>query len=214
MKQISTASGTVPEAVARLTAALQARKFGVLHVHDLRQTLNSKGVPFAPECRVLEVCNPQQAAKVLTDDIDGTRDFYCNALGMRVGPRPPLKFAGYWLYVGDTPCIHIGEWKSYVAHSTDVGIPVTRPAAGTGPLDHIAFNAVENYIIAPKVYGRELELSNLAVLVAVAIGGQLGGVMGALLALPIAATYPIVERNWLRPHLASDTIERHSRLSA
>lgn len=70
MKQISTASGTVPEAIARLTAALQARKFGVLHVHDLRQTLNSKGVPFAPECRVLEVCNPQQAAKVLTDDID------------------------------------------------------------------------------------------------------------------------------------------------
>ena len=70
MKQISTASGTVPEAVARLTAALQARKFGVLHVHDLRQTLNSKGVPFVPECRVLEVCNPQQAAKVLTDDID------------------------------------------------------------------------------------------------------------------------------------------------
>ena len=70
MKQISTASGTVPEAVARLTAALQARKFGVLHVHDLRQTLNAKGVPFAPECRVLEVCNPQQAAKVLTDDID------------------------------------------------------------------------------------------------------------------------------------------------
>ena len=70
MKQISTASATVPEAVARLTAALQARKFGVLHVHDLRQTLNSKGVAFATECRVLEVCNPQQAAKVLTDDID------------------------------------------------------------------------------------------------------------------------------------------------
>ena len=70
MKQISTASVTVPEAVARLTAALQARKFGVLHVHNLRQTLNSKGIPFATECRVLEVCNPQQAAKVLTDDID------------------------------------------------------------------------------------------------------------------------------------------------
>ena len=70
MKQISTASASVPEAVARLTAALQARKFGVLHVHDLRQTLNSKGVAFATECRVLEVCNPQQAAKVLTDDID------------------------------------------------------------------------------------------------------------------------------------------------
>jgi catechol 2,3-dioxygenase-like lactoylglutathione lyase family enzyme len=77
---------------------------------------------------------------VLTDDIDGTRDFYRDALGMRVGPRPPLAFPGYWLYVGDTPCIHIGEWKSYEQHSQTLGIPVSERAPGTGPVDHIAFN--------------------------------------------------------------------------
>ena len=77
---------------------------------------------------------------VLTDDIDGTRDFYCNALGMQVGPRPPLAFPGYWLYVGETPCIHIGEWATYTAHSNSQRIPVTTPAPGTGPVDHIAFN--------------------------------------------------------------------------
>ena len=70
MKQIVTARGSVSETAERLTDALQKRKFGVLHVHDLKKTLTSKGVPFGPECRVLEVCNPQQAAKVLTDDID------------------------------------------------------------------------------------------------------------------------------------------------
>ena len=59
---------------------------------------------------------------------------------MRVGPRPPLAFLGYWLYVGETPCIHIGEWKSYTEHSKSQGIPVTKPAPGTGPVDHIAFN--------------------------------------------------------------------------
>jgi len=31
---------------------------------------------------------------VLTDDIEATRDFYVNALGMYVGARPPLGFAG------------------------------------------------------------------------------------------------------------------------
>jgi uncharacterized protein (DUF302 family) len=87
VKQISTAAGTVTEAVARLTAALQARKFGVLHVHDLRQTLNSKGVPFAPECRVLEVCNPQQAAKVLTDDIDMNMALPCRISVYEKGGR-------------------------------------------------------------------------------------------------------------------------------
>jgi len=78
---------------------------------------------------------------VLTDDIDATRDFYCNALGMRIGSRPPLEFPGYWLYVGDTPCIHIAEWKTYTAHSERQGVPVSTRAPGTGPFDHIAFNA-------------------------------------------------------------------------
>ena len=58
------------DAVARITKALADRKFGVLHVHDLKKTLNGKGVPFAPECQILEVCNPQQAAKVLAEDLD------------------------------------------------------------------------------------------------------------------------------------------------
>ena len=80
---------------------------------------------------------------VLTDDIDATRDFYCNALGLRVGPRPPLHFAGYWVYLGDVPCIHIADWTSYRAHSEATGITVSARAAGTGPVDHIAFNAVD-----------------------------------------------------------------------
>ncbi len=77
---------------------------------------------------------------VLTDDIDATRDFYVQALGMHVGFRPPLGFPGYWVYVGETPCIHIAEWKTYTAHSLEQGIAVTSRAASTGALDHIAFN--------------------------------------------------------------------------
>lgn len=79
---------------------------------------------------------------------------------------------------------------------------------------YFLFNAVENYFIMPKIYGRGLQLSSLAVLLAVAVGGQLGGVMGALLALPIAAIYPIVERIWLREKLGDDTVDIHKRLSA
>lgn len=78
---------------------------------------------------------------VLTDDMEATRDFYVEALGMHVGPRPPLDFPGYWVYVGETPCIHIAEWKTYTAHSNQQGVPVTSRAEGTGPVDHIAFNA-------------------------------------------------------------------------
>jgi catechol 2,3-dioxygenase-like lactoylglutathione lyase family enzyme len=78
---------------------------------------------------------------VLTDDIDTTRDFYCEALGMQAGPRPPLGFPGHWVYVGDTPCIHIAEWLTYTAHSQKKGVEVSTAVDGTGPVDHIAFSA-------------------------------------------------------------------------
>lgn len=44
-------------------------KFGIIAVHDLKETLAKKGVELAQQCRVFEVCNPQQAKKVL--DADG-----------------------------------------------------------------------------------------------------------------------------------------------
>ncbi len=52
-----------------LEAAVQNHGFGVLHVHDLGGTLRSKGVEFGEQCKVFEVCNPMQAAKVLASDM-------------------------------------------------------------------------------------------------------------------------------------------------
>ena len=94
---------------------------------------------------------------VLTDDIDATRDFYCNALGMRVGPRPPLDFSGYWVYLGEVPCIHIADWHSYRAHSRTTGIAISTRAAGTGPLDHIAFNAVDYAAVKARLAAHGIE---------------------------------------------------------
>ena len=48
-----------------LQVAVARHKFGVLGVHDLRAKLAQKGVPFARECRIFEVCNLHQAKKVL-----------------------------------------------------------------------------------------------------------------------------------------------------
>lgn len=57
------------QAATDLDAAVKKYGFGVLHVHDLGNTLRSKGVPFTEQCRVFEVCNPAQAAKVLAADM-------------------------------------------------------------------------------------------------------------------------------------------------
>lgn len=96
---------------------------------------------------------------VLSDDIESTKDFYCDVLGMTVGFRPKLDFPGYWLYVGDTPCIHIAEWQTYAVWTREVGIPVSRKQAGTGPVDHIAFNASGYEEIRAKLEGQGIEWS-------------------------------------------------------
>lgn len=58
----------VSEAARDLEAAVKRHGFGVLHVYDLKETLKSKGVHLPIECRIFEVCNPQQASKVLAAD--------------------------------------------------------------------------------------------------------------------------------------------------
>jgi uncharacterized protein (DUF302 family) len=60
---------TFDEAAEDLDAAVKNHGFGVLHIHDLGSTLRGKGVPFDEQCKVFEVCNPAQAAKVLSTDM-------------------------------------------------------------------------------------------------------------------------------------------------
>jgi uncharacterized protein (DUF302 family) len=56
---------SVSAAAAALQIAVQANHFGVMHVHDLKETMTKKGVAFDRECLIFEVCQPQQAKKVL-----------------------------------------------------------------------------------------------------------------------------------------------------
>lgn len=57
------------QAAADLEDAVKRQGFSVLHVHDLGATLRGKGIAFAENCKVFEVCNPVQAAKVLATDM-------------------------------------------------------------------------------------------------------------------------------------------------
>jgi len=69
MYYIVETSKSFNQASTDLAAAVTGNGFGVLHVHDLGATLRSKGIAFDEECKVFEVCNPQQAAKVLSADM-------------------------------------------------------------------------------------------------------------------------------------------------
>src|SRR5574342_410310 len=69
MLYVTETSKDVETAARDLEEAVKRNKFGVLHVHNLKQTLKEKGIDFPNACKILEVCNPQQANKVLTQNM-------------------------------------------------------------------------------------------------------------------------------------------------
>jgi predicted PurR-regulated permease PerM len=95
-----------------------------------------------------------------------------------------------------------------------LGFAVSPMVAFGVALFYILYNVFENYYLQPKVYGRELRLSDLAVIVTFLAGAELGGVLGALIALPLAGLYPVVERIWFDRPDQTDTADEHRRVQA
>ena len=60
---------TVSGAAAALQTAVEANHFGVMQVHNLKESMAKKGVEFAHECLIFEVCQPKQAKKVLDENM-------------------------------------------------------------------------------------------------------------------------------------------------
>jgi uncharacterized protein (DUF302 family) len=68
---------TVSEVAAALQTAVEANHFGVMQVHNLKETMMKKGVEFARECLIFEVCQPQQAKKVLDQNMSVSTALPC-----------------------------------------------------------------------------------------------------------------------------------------
>jgi predicted PurR-regulated permease PerM len=90
-----------------------------------------------------------------------------------------------------------------------IALTVSVPTALMVAAFYIGYNTVETYVLGPWAYGDRLKLSNIAVILAFVIGAEIAGVIGALIALPVAAIYPAIERIWLHDQLAEDTVREH-----
>lgn len=68
---------TIDQVCQDLEKAVAAHKFGVMTIHNLKETMNKKGIAFERECRIFEVCNPQQAKKVLEQEMEMSTALPC-----------------------------------------------------------------------------------------------------------------------------------------
>jgi len=101
------------------------------------------------------------------------------ALAMFAGLTDVIPFIGG--YVASAPAILAVAGK---------GTPTMLIVAGA----MVLYQEFESRILVPRVYGRTLRLSPAIVLVALLIGGTLLGMLGALLALPVAAGVQMIVR--------------------
>lgn len=90
---------------------------------------------------------------IMTRDLERTKDFYCDVVGLTVGDRPPLNFPGYWLYCGGIPTVHL---LGYRAQDPLIPDGPSYPAK-TGRLDHIAFSCVDLKGMKGNLRGRGIK---------------------------------------------------------
>ncbi|PLR82195.1 hypothetical protein CVD25_08715 [Bacillus canaveralius] len=59
---------SIDEAIRDLEESLKEEKFGVLWMFDIKEKLQEKGLDFRKNFKVLEVCNPHEAQRVLNEN--------------------------------------------------------------------------------------------------------------------------------------------------
>ena len=82
---------------------------------------------------------------IYSADIEKSREFYSQILGLKDGPRPSFDFEGYWFYLNEKPVVHIGTtgFPGGIPSASAGETVANLPKVGTGRIDHIAFKATD-----------------------------------------------------------------------
>jgi catechol 2,3-dioxygenase-like lactoylglutathione lyase family enzyme len=80
---------------------------------------------------------------IYSSDLEKSREFYSQILGLEDGARPNFEFEGHWFYLGSKPVVHIGTtgFPGGIPNASSDPVVDNLPKLGTGRIDHIAFKA-------------------------------------------------------------------------
>src|SRR5262249_46693422 len=94
---------------------------------------------------------------VRANDLEETKNFYCDVLGFSVMPRPSFPFDGYWLGVNGKIQVHMGQAGIDNAELYYLGTPKDAATDHAGVVDHIAFLASEPGAFVRRLKERGIE---------------------------------------------------------
>ncbi len=97
---------------------------------------------------------------VRANNLERTKNFYCDILGFEVMPRPDFPFPGYWLGVGGKIQVHMGPAGVPNQELYYLGTTPKSASDNSGVVDHIAFLATDHEKLQKHLEAKGIERRN------------------------------------------------------
>ena len=91
-------------------------------------------------------------------DLERTKDFYRDVLGLELAERPDFGFPGYWLKTGEDICVHLASQEPNETRDLFLLKKHPKGTAGSGSVDHIAFLAKDPREVRSRIQKHRVEM--------------------------------------------------------
>ena len=95
---------------------------------------------------------------LVAKDLERTRDFYQQVLGLELAERPDFGFPGYWLKTGDSICVHLASQAPNQVRDMFLLKKHPKGTKGSGAVDHIAFLARDPREVRQRIRKSKVEM--------------------------------------------------------
>jgi catechol 2,3-dioxygenase-like lactoylglutathione lyase family enzyme len=95
---------------------------------------------------------------VVSKNLERSKKFYEQVLGLELAERPDFGFPGYWLKTGDNICVHLASQQPNVTRDKFLLKKHPRGTTGSGSVDHIAFLAQDPEAVRERIQKNKVEM--------------------------------------------------------
>jgi catechol 2,3-dioxygenase-like lactoylglutathione lyase family enzyme len=95
---------------------------------------------------------------IVSKNLERSKKFYQQVLGLDVAERPDFGFPGYWLKTGDNICVHLASQNPNKIRDQFLLKKHPKGTAGSGSVDHIAFLAQNPEEVRDRIQKNKIEM--------------------------------------------------------
>jgi catechol 2,3-dioxygenase-like lactoylglutathione lyase family enzyme len=95
---------------------------------------------------------------IVSKNLERSKKFYQDVLGMELADRPDFGFPGYWLKTGDAICVHLASQNPNQIRDQFLLKKHPKGTKGSGSVDHIAFLAQDPEAVRDRIRKNKVEM--------------------------------------------------------